>query len=34
MHVFLEVERDVANYFDNEFWDEDYKEEKGKKDLT
>lgn len=34
MHVFLEVEKNVAEYFENEFWDDDYKEAKGKKDLT
>jgi len=33
MHVFLEIEKNVANYFEDEFWDEDYKETRGKTDI-
>lgn len=30
MHVFLEVEKDVKEFFEEEFWDDDYKKTKGK----
>lgn len=33
MHVFLEVEKDVQEFFEEEFWDEAYKKKKGKKDI-
>lgn len=33
MHVFLEVEENVADYFDAEFWDDEFKEKHNKKDI-
>jgi len=33
MHVFIEVEKNVANYFEQEFWDDDYKEAHHKGDI-
>jgi hypothetical protein len=33
MHCFMEVEKNFANYLEDEFWDESYKEKQGKADI-
>jgi len=33
MHVFMEIEKNLAEYLEDEFWDEDFKEKHGKKDI-
>ena len=31
MHAFMEIEKNFANYLEDEFWDEAYKEKHGRK---
>jgi len=33
MHAFMEIEKNFANYLEDEFWDESYKEKHGRKDI-
>jgi len=33
MHVFLEIEKNYGTYMEEEFWDEEYKQQRGKSDI-